>query len=350
MITGANKSAGIALLITLLVIALLTIAVVEFTYSTNVDAHLTRNALSSLQARYLARGALALAETALKLDNVEKTKNPPDRPNVESLFDPWAQPFPPRPIGEGVGDAGFRIDDESSRFNVNSLAVRPGVSPATFEGRKMVFQGILASLGIDINLLFPLVDWLDADDEVSGKNGAEREYYEALNPPYAPRNGKVLTLDELAMVRGFSDLTREQWAELRQVLTVLPNEQLSINVNTASELLLTAILAAVDDAAAAKAIISQREQHPFLNTGELKDIPGWGQLPSQVKDVFKTNSSYFTIHAVGIAGEVTRGLAVLESRNGQRLDVLDWRDERGSVSLTSPGPSDGMSVFPSMMR
>jgi general secretion pathway protein K len=348
--TGERRNAGIALLISLLVVALLTIAVVEFTYSTDVDAHLTRNALSSLQARYLARGAVALAEMILKLDNAQKTKNPPERPNVETLLDPWAQPFPPRPIGEGVGDAGFRIDDESARFNVNSLAVRPGVSPATIEGRKMVFQGILASLGLDINLLFPLIDWLDADDEVSGKNGAEREYYAALNPPYEPRNGRALTLDELALVRGFGDLTREQWAELRQVFTVLPNEQLSINVNTASELLLTAILSAVDDAAAAKAIVSQREQHPFLNTGELKDIPGWGQLPGQIKDVFKTNSTYFTIHAVGIAADVTRGLAVLESRNGQRLDVLDWRDESGTVSLTSPAPSDGMNVFPSMTR
>jgi len=345
-----SRQSGVALLITLLVVTLLTILVVEFTYSTEVEAHLTRNALGSLQARYLARAGLALAETVLKLDVQEKTGNPPARPNTESLLDPWAQPFPPRPIGEGVGDAGFRIDDESGRFNVNALAQRPGLNPVTLEARKNVFQGILAALGLDVNLLFPLLDWLDPDDEVTGKSGAEREYYEALTPPYEPRNGRALSFDELRLVRGFGELSREQWSALRSALTVLPNEELLINVNTASELLLTGILGAVDDPAAAKAILSRREQNPFVDARELNEIPGWGQLPPQVRSLFTQHSTYFTIHAVGVAANVSRGLAVLERRSGQRLDVIDRRDEPGTVALTSSGPSDGINSFTSMSR
>src|SRR6202008_1217408 len=106
-----------------------------------------------------------------------KSANPPVRPPVETLSDPWAQPFPPLPLGEGVGEATFRIDDESSRFNVNSLALGPGVTPVTLESRKMLFQGILTAAGLDVNLLFPLLDWLDPDDEVTSKEGAESEYY-----------------------------------------------------------------------------------------------------------------------------------------------------------------------------
>jgi hypothetical protein len=41
---------------------------------------------------------------------------------------------------------------------------------------------------------------------------------------------------------------------------------------------------------------------------------------------------------------------VLERRSGQRLEVLDWREEPGSVSLTTSQPSDGISFFPSMNR
>ena len=345
-----NQPSGMALLMTLLVVTLLTIAVVEFTYSTEVDAHLTRTALSSLQARYLARGGLALGEILLKLDVAGKTKSPPDRPPVETLTDPWAQPFPPRPIGEGVGEASFRIDDESGRFNVNSLALRPGVNPVTFEARKTLFQGVLAALGLDTNLLFPLLDWLDPDDEVSGKNGAERDYYEGLKPPYEPRNGRVWNLDELQLVRGFGELSREQWATLTTMVAALPNEDLLINVNTAPELLLTALLSAVDDAAAAKAIVAQREQGPFTDARQLGDIPGWNQLPPQVRSIFTLRSTYFTIHAVGNAAGVMRGLAVLERRNGARLEVLDWHEEPGRVSLTTPQPSDGINLFPSMNR
>ena len=344
-----KQSAGIALLITLLVVTLLTIIVVEFTYSTNVEAHLTRNSLSAMQARYLARAGLALGELLLKLDFAAKS-NDPQGAKAETLFDSWAQHYPPTALGEDVGIAGFAIEDESGRFNVNSLAIRPGVNPVTVESRKTIFQGILAALGLDTNLLFPVLDWLDADDEVNGKNGAERDYYQALIPPYEPRNGRALTLDELALVRGFGDLTREQWVELREVATMLPNEDLSINVNTASERLLTAILGTVDDAAAAKAIVAQRRDHPFLDMHDLNDMPGWSQLPPQVKGIFNLHSVYFTIHAVGVAADVKRGIAALERRAGLRLDMVDWREETVPVSLTSYGPSDGINVFPSMTR
>src|SRR5205823_1764675 len=208
----------------------------------------------------------------------------------------------------------------------------------------------LAAIGLDVNLLFPLLDWLDADDEVSGQSGAERDYYQGLTPPYEPRNGRMLNLDELQLVRGFGELTREQSAALRAVVTVLPNDELQINVNTASEQLLTALLGAVDNPAAAKAIVAQRQDHPFQSAQELNEIPGWGQLPPQIRSFFTMRSAYFTIHAVGIAAEVTRGLAVLERRGGQRLEVLDWREEPGSVSLTTSQPSDGIGFFPSMNR
>jgi hypothetical protein len=61
-------------------------------------------------------------------------------------------------------------------------------------------------------------------------------------------------------------------------------------------------------------------------------------------------SAYFTIHAAGIAAEVTRGLAVLERRAGTRLEVLDRREEPGSVALTTSLPSDGIDPFRSMNR
>jgi general secretion pathway protein K len=341
-----RQPAGIALLITLLVVTLLTIVVVEFTYSTEVDSELTRHFLSATQASYLARSGVALAELALKLDAAEKTGNPPLRPPVETLLDPWALPFPPRPLGDGVGSAGFTIDDESARFNLNSLAGGPGINPVALEARKMLFQGVLAVLGMEVNLLFPLLDWLDPDDEVSGTSGAEKPDYEKFVPPYLPRNGQLLALDELPLVKGFADLTREQWASLRTLVTVLPREELRINVNTAPEALLVAMFAAIDTAAAAEAIVARRERQPFLSIAELAEIPGWNQVPQQVRSVFDVRSQYFTLHGIGVAADVSRSVTVLERRVGAKLEVLDWRDEAGLASLTSPAPSDGMTSRP----
>jgi general secretion pathway protein K len=334
---------GVALLMTLFAVTLLTILVVEFTYSTEVEAHLTRTAIAATQARYLARAGAALAELALEVDLAEKTKNPPTRPPVETLNDPWALPFPPQPLGDGVGEAGFRIDDESARFNVNALAPGPGVNPVTLESRKMLFQGILTIAGLDVNLLFPLLDWLDPDDEVTSKSGAESEYYQTLPVPLAPRNGKVLQVEELLLIRGWSDLTREQWAAVRPMLTSLPRGDLKVNVNTASELVLTGLLTAVDDPQAAKAIVGRRALEPFVKMADLDQIPGWSQIPQQVRSIFDVRSQTFTVHGIGVATGIARGVAITETRTGPRLEVLDWRDEPVTSFLTSSGPSDGMT-------
>jgi type II secretory pathway component PulK len=159
----------------------------------------------------------------------------------------------------------------------------------------------------------------------------------------------LLNVEELQLVRGFGDLSREQWRALRTMVTVMPNEELQINVNTASEALLVALFTAVDNAAGAKAIVSQRETKPFTELRELNDIPGWTQIPQQVRSFFALHSFYFTIHAVGTAADVSRGIAALERRSGPRLELLDWKDEPAHVSLTSP-PSDGMRLLPPMSR
>ena len=56
------------------------------------------------------------------------------------------------------------------------------------------------------DLLAAWTDWTDLND-LEGINGAEREYYEALDPPYLPRNNPELdSVDELLSIRGFADL------------------------------------------------------------------------------------------------------------------------------------------------
>ena len=46
-----------------------------------------------------------------------------------------------------------------------------------------------------------ILDWIDEDDETR-QQGAERDYYSSLTPPYAPRNGPPATIEELLLVRG----------------------------------------------------------------------------------------------------------------------------------------------------
>jgi DNA uptake protein ComE-like DNA-binding protein len=45
-----------------------------------------------------------------------------------------------------------------------------------------------------------ILDWIDTDND-QRQLGAEQEYYSALSPPYAPRNGPLGSIEELLLVR-----------------------------------------------------------------------------------------------------------------------------------------------------
>ena len=95
MTRGRVHERGVALVTTLLAVTLLTIAVVEFAYSSQVDYHLAYNALRSLQAASLARSGVNLA--------------------IEGAEERWGfavkHRFPGRPLGTPAAAAsGWRGD------------------------------------------------------------------------------------------------------------------------------------------------------------------------------------------------------------------------------------------------
>jgi general secretion pathway protein K len=48
-------------------------------------------------------------------------------------------------------------------------------------------------------------DWSDPDD-LKRTNGAEKDYYETLSPPYEPRNATIETVEELLLIKGFAEV------------------------------------------------------------------------------------------------------------------------------------------------
>lgn len=89
----------------------------------------------------------------------------------------------------------FGLEDESTRLNLNVLLA---IDQAVPEGARQV---LLALPGMDEYVADAILDWIDSDDEPR-EFGAEIDYYSGLDPPYAPRNGPLHTVDELLLVRG----------------------------------------------------------------------------------------------------------------------------------------------------
>ena len=69
----------------------------------------------------------------------------------------------------------------------------------------MRFQRLLSSLGLPPELVYALVDWIDADSQVMPSGGAEDGYYLNLPKPYRAANRPLVDLSELLWVRGFDE-------------------------------------------------------------------------------------------------------------------------------------------------
>ncbi len=89
----------------------------------------------------------------------------------------------------------FGLENESAKLNINSVLLADKYAE---NGGRTV---LMALPGMTEDVADAILDWLDADDEPR-EFGAEIEYYGTLDPPYAPKNGPLETIEELLLVRG----------------------------------------------------------------------------------------------------------------------------------------------------
>ena len=93
----------------------------------------------------------------------------------------------------------FGLEDESSRLNLNTLLTIDQLLPGSSR------QLLMALPGMTEDVADAILDWMDTDDQPR-EYGAEVDYYSALSPPYAAKNGPLETVEELLLVRGVTPL------------------------------------------------------------------------------------------------------------------------------------------------
>jgi len=309
MTRGRVHERGVALVTTLLAVTLLTIAVVEFAYSSQVDYHLAYNALRALQASSLARSGVNLAIGVLKKDGSSLS-------NVDSLGDLWARPLPPLPVGEGI--VVVRVTDEQGKLNLNALRTPSGTIDLRW---KEVAERLFVIRGLDPALLEPIVDWLDADDFPESR-GAEREQYLQLTLPYTPRNGPFMTEGELGRVKG---LTAQVRGWLSAVVTVLPTSSPLINVNTAPPEVLSALFPQVDQQLLEQ-FLTTRGETPVRGTNEFRDRLGLDpQASANILPRLSVRSEFFAIAALATVEPVSQALTVRVQRRAGAVTPISWQ-------------------------
>ena len=315
MTQGRPAERGAALITVLLAITLLTIVVVEFAYSTQIDHHLAYNSLRSLQATYVARSGVNLALLVLQKDGQDSS--------LDALNEDWARVLPPLPVGEGT--VTIRVTDEQGKLNLNNLRNNNGTINMQW---RQVAERLFMVRGLEPNLLDPLLDWLDVDDFPEPR-GAEKNYYLNLSPSYTARNGALLTLGELGRVAGFTPAIQ---ARLADVVSVLPSNATKINENTAPREVLAALFPSIAPDAL-EAFVASRTRTPSHGHNELRERLGLSpQTPEEGLNLTNPRSEFFSIVTLATVGETRQLFRAAVQRRAGETSLLSWQPLTGPAS------------------
>ena len=370
-----KEERGIALLATMLAIAMMTIIVIDFTSSSAMGYLSAANHANDIRAEYLARSGINMGLALIAQDT--RTQMAAQQNNaqglngsgqVDSFASVWALPFPPMPVNGGRVQ--LSVVDEARKFNINKLInyvsgqqgmfgqptplgqstpigvatpvaspvpgqVNPGGTNIPGVGQPgqinqnavMQLTRLVMLLGISPEIIPPIIDWLDPDS-IETQGGAEADYYMRLMPPYEPRNGPMPTLGDLRLIRGIDDAT---FTKLRNYLTVQP--ETAININTAPP----EVIACLSDSLAnnprtVEQIVDARNIRPFTNTNDVVNLLGGAAAQGTTQDSLTKDltvrTTYFSITGMGWYAGARRLVFATFRRNGDGTGTLSsWQEE-----------------------
>lgn len=225
-----RQQSGIAVVTAMLVVVLGSITMVAIASRQQLTLQRERNEAAVVLARDLAISGERFAAALLFRD-----RDAGDRNNTDSLDDDWAQTIPPVPIDDNVAIQGC-VWDLQGRLNLNNIVDAEG-NAITFEVERM--QRLFGQLGINVNKVQAILDWVDSDVNATVPDGAEDDFYTGLDPAYRAANAPFTSVSELKLVKGFNpgiEEEAEDYALLLPHVAALPtpNGPLPINVNTAT--------------------------------------------------------------------------------------------------------------------
>lgn len=211
--------------------------------------------------------ALAGEKTAIALLKKDAKTN-----KTDSKKDVWAKPVPKIKIPQG--HIQFKIIDLSGRYNINNLHHS---GQADLEQRAF-FERLLTQLGLSSSLVEAVIDWQDQDSDTTGANGAEEDYYAAMQ--IQPADQDFQSIDELRLVKGF---TPNAIQALRPYIVAVPRYT-KININTAKMPIFTALAKDLNSESILKWLEQRKNARAFEQITQLFSASPFTGLNSEQKN------------------------------------------------------------------
>lgn len=351
-ITHRQESQGIALIIVMIVITVLSMLAGGFAKSMKVETRLANHGSNESAMDWLARSGVEHARFVLALQGTLS-------PGLDTLNQKWAGgtgetnevlagiSLEDNPLGQGKFS--IRITDQERKLNIN------------FASDEM-FQQALDNLGVDPReaggIIDSFKDWVDRDDHPHLMGAESDDYLAKPNPGFPPhfaKNGAVEDPSELLMLRGFSaelyygpsvegtrfpsrtftmptarrtGLTVARAVGFRDLFVAIGGPQ--VNINTASVDVLSALPGVPFDVAAGivreragfNGIDGDEDDRPWRNVGELINVPGVSRgMMGALQRFCTVRSTTFEVEVDAAIGDFHRSYAALLRRTSNR-DVL----------------------------
>jgi len=383
-------TSGSALIIAIWTVALLSILVLSFSFDAMLEGRIGTFVRHRQRVNYLTQSGVAITELLLekqrKVSATSTTTAEEDRWKAPALRIKRGQTaIVDEPLGDGV--IHVEIIPEQSRWNINKLCksaqgAAGGSATASPLGQyDLIWEQILRTAGVPDERMEDLIDcwddWVDADSTITGRNGAEDEYYkQETDPltrepriPYKTRNGPIDTIDELRLVKGFIPaildggvLNPEERRPDQQIVVRGIKELFTtygdgkINVNAAPrEVLLT--IPDMDDITAGAIIeeregrgigglggtsvrrtttsatgsstatgtVEEEEDFSFKSVGDfMSRVPG---IPTSIQQYVTVNSSVFRLNIEGRSAGISHRIEAIAELNGNKVRYLRWRED-----------------------
>jgi general secretion pathway protein K len=271
---GIKQQTGVALITALLITALATIVAVSMLGQQHLAIRRSTNFIHHDQALQYAFGGETWAMRILIRDlSLNK---------IDGLQDIWAMRLAAIPI-EGGSMIGL-IEDLQGRFNLNNLLKDGKVSPEDVQQ----FQRLLLALQMPVNLSQVVIDWMDADAEISLPEGAEDNAYLLKTPSYRAANQALRNPTELRLLAG---MTPEFYQRLLPNVCTLPTRT-SINLNTATIPVIMSLAEGLSEAAATQ-LIAGRDKKAFETLQPVLANPVLAGLKMVDPQSLSLSSNYF---------------------------------------------------------
>lgn len=288
---------GVALVITLLALVLITAMVVEFSYGVYTSTNNLYNWRDSQRLSIMAKSGISVSSKFL-LDVL----------NRQRISFPGYMEFPvENPFDNFNGVIVVRIEDENAKFNVNSIISANGsLNEVAFNS----FKRLLNLLSIKESIAERIADWIDPDNEPRLFDSENRS-----------KNKYLYTIDEILLINGIS---REEYDKLMPYITVYGDAR--ININTASKPVLMCMSEGITDTLAQR-IIDYREFSPFQYTSDINKVSGFEMgLGSSLIGRITVEGKDFYIKSTASSGGIKRIIEAVLNVSGSNKLIRYWKE------------------------